>query len=358
MNYRFVYTALFLHMFFAQTRCDDIHNMHNVHDGQAASRLAEQYAAYLTGQHEVARSRPIIDDGDQRQNPLKDDPEQQREHSADMCARMDRHVHFIEKAIQEGPEGEALDVYEQACRVIIKTLLKEVAHGNTEALGQVKKCVEVVAHIALLRDPFWALMLEKIKAHEDANVVVYATEELDESLPQNMSASHARLLELIEQIEQEKKDFSDVQEDDLDALAKQLELGKKELAKRMLHLLDNFAAATQAGTKMYQPPIAQKAKDLYNQAAINEVKTIVQFKENKKKRAYLEFEAAFRAIALTYMKAHDLGHPSALKDAEMLMNSGVMDKIVNWKQKHKLEAALDSYAAVWAEINKRKFKNK
>ncbi len=354
MNYRYFYAVLSFYMLLAQTKCDGMHNVHN--EDETASMLAEQYAAYIAGEKNVTRNKLIIDeqDEDRRQNPLKDDPEQQREHSADMCARMDRHVHFIQKAIQEGSGREALDVYEQACRVIIQTLLKELAFGNKGALGQAKKCVDVVAHIALLRNPFWAGVMQKVQANEQANVVIYTAEDLDEQLSQNIPPSHARLLALLEQIQQEKEDLSHVHQDELDRLANQLKLDKQHITKRMMYLLDSLDVATQAGTKMFQPPIAQEAKDLYNQAAINEVKAIVQFKENRDKYVYLEFETAFRAVALTYLKAHDLGHPSALKDAEKLMNGDVMNKIINWKQKHKIEMALASYAAIWTEINYRK----
>ena len=70
---------------------------------------------------------------------------------------------------------------------------------------------------------------------------------------------------------------------------------------------------------------------------------------------YINLEKAFGAAVLTYLKAHDNGHPSGLKDAEKIMNGSVMEVILKWKQKHNMREPYAFYSDIWEQINIRKY---
>lgn len=67
------------------------------------------------------------------------------------------------------------------------------------------------------------------------------------------------------------------------------------------------------------------------------------------------FEQGYYVIAHQLLKAHDLGHPLALKEVEDMMTRGEILSIVEQKKIHKVYGADTEFAAIWREITMRKY---
>jgi hypothetical protein len=67
------------------------------------------------------------------------------------------------------------------------------------------------------------------------------------------------------------------------------------------------------------------------------------------------FEQGYYVIAQQLLKAHDLGHPLALKEAEDMMNRGEILSIIEQKQIRKVHGADTDFASIWREITMRKY---
>lgn len=317
--------------------------------------LAEQCAAYIARKQLPKRSRRIIDhDEDRRQNPLHVDPEQQDEREASFLDDVLRHMQQIKEDVETKDEAH-LRQYERACRVIIQALLQEAARGKPDALQYAQNCLQLVAYIKLQQDPFWAVKLREVGLLHAVAAPTYRPDQLDAHLGLERPTVDPAIDDLLAKIDSERSIKVEITDEGLADLEVS-PFDKEIYAERLLAVLNAIDMGD--ATKMYQPPISKEAKDFYNQAAVNEVKAMVQFEHVHHKREYLDLETAFRAVALTYLKAHDAGHPSGLKDAEKLMASETMDAIIRWKQRKGFERATESFAAIWAEIGMRKRKDR
>lgn len=307
--------------------------------------LAEHWADFIAHQNEPTRN------GDRRHSRLSNDPEQQLEHAHSIYTDLVMQLHTIEQeANQENPPKKLHDL-ELACRVIMQALLHNYSEGNKEALGQADKCTKIAAYLKLMQDPFWHVAVREMETKKQiAAPPAYSIDELEEHLQTDETQKDRLIKELLTRLEQQEQ-AQPVPSAATDELAIALAPYKKS-PEEIFALMKKIIPDTQeTRTRLTLSP---KSITLYNNATIAAIHAEIQFLQMHDQHDYLHLEKAFGAVVLTYLTAHDNGHPSGLKDAEKIMNGGIMEAIIKWKQKHGISEALGFYSELWKQINNRK----
>lgn len=316
---------------------------------EQASPLAQQWAAYVKRQTEGSTIR---------RNRLHDDPEQQKERDEEGCKQIvDELAKLKERALSED-EPKVLEQLELACRFIIQTFLRcNDKIDNSDATKNGLKILKLAAYIKLKQDPFWQLMQKKVMSMQQPTLsptktISYTATEFEHSLVTEETKKDHAIKILLHKIDTHDTEKSSLAPELVEELAKLLVRLKKS-PEQILAIADNMRYPI--GKTRIKSAREKKAIMLYNGAVASELKAHIRFTHIKDRQEYLEVEKLFGAVALLYLKAHDNGYPSALFEAEKIMNSDIMDTIISWKQNHHIDEPFGYYSKIWEQINIRKY---
>lgn len=305
-------------------------------DGAKKGNLGEQWAEFIARQHIKTRSH----------SRLHDDPEQQEEYDEDLFTQLLRQKEKIEQSLAGIQDSERLRQFELACFAIAKSFLQEYQKGHSDARHQLHSCLQLASRLKLLQDPRWSDMLPFIDMQgQQQPVPAYSVNQLEKDLAVDETGRDKLVKHLIEVLLDKNSVYRNATDESLELLKDKLE----QVPSDKNHYRDVESLLIKRGNE----GISESAKEFYMAAVLGaRTADVLLSKKGSKRDMFPELEGAYSSVVMLYLKAHDAGHPFAIKDAQDIMN-GPLSIIIDWKSKHTDRDTLRLWAEMWHEINVR-----
>jgi hypothetical protein len=316
--------------------CAKVENSFSDNVDGKKSNLGEQWAEFIARQQQKTR----------RHSRLHDDPEQQEEHDEDLFPQLLRQKEKIEQSLTEAQDSKRLHQFELACFAIARSFLQEHQKGHSDAKYQLYSCLQLASRLKLLQDPRWSEMLQVIDIQgQQQPVPVYSVNQLEKDLAVDEAERDKLVKYLIEVLLDKNSVYRNATDESLELLK-----GKLEQIKSDKNCYETLATLL---IKRGNEGLSESAKEFYMAAVLGAgTADALLSKKGSKRDIFPELEGAYSSVVMLYLKAHDAGHPFAIKDAQEIMN-GPLSIIIDWKSKHTDRDALRLWAEMWHEINVR-----